>query len=262
MRLLEYVERTRTKVITAERAKTMLNGDYSDSYKSKTIIYRGLDSNENFLYINAGSRLHEPRTSANTENYYTWIIDSSSRWDIFPKRSKSIICSTDKYSAATYGTLYQVYPRNNSEIGVCPSTDMWDSFKTNSNVFSLEDLNVHIDIIFKINGVLPRTIKTFNDMVDAFNIVDKKRISDIPTKYPSPTRVYDELSVDFYKQFLSSHKKLYYFLEDFLDPKKNNFTLKKAGDVIPDDREIWTSSPSVLVRVAKDGSVEHALAKA
>ena len=54
-------------------------------------LYRGYKSSQKYLHIDSNK---SERKSANTSNHYTVLIDTFLD-DIFPLRSKSIICTND-----------------------------------------------------------------------------------------------------------------------------------------------------------------------
>lgn len=90
-------------------------------------MWRGVDNHdEPFLLIKPSTGV---RRSENTMNYYTLLIDSSPDFAQFPKRSKSLICSTNLHRAQDYGMsgVYAIFPVDGSKIGVCPGADMWDT---------------------------------------------------------------------------------------------------------------------------------------
>jgi len=75
----------------------------------------------------------EKRKSRNTANFYTLMMENLSQWRKFPKRSNSLICTTDYYKARMYGTAYRVIPIDlNAKFGVCPEEDIWESFDVDS----------------------------------------------------------------------------------------------------------------------------------
>ena len=69
------------------------------------------------------------RKSANTSNHTTLLMDNLPSWKKYPKRSQSLICSTNHTNAQSYGTLHYVYPSDKCDIGIVPTTDVWDSFQ-------------------------------------------------------------------------------------------------------------------------------------
>ena len=90
-------------------------------------MWRGVDNHdEPFLFIQPSTGV---RCSENTMNYYTLLIDSSPDFAQFPKRSKSLIGTTNLDRAQDYGHtgVYALFPVNGSRIGVCPGHDMWDT---------------------------------------------------------------------------------------------------------------------------------------
>lgn len=91
------------------------------------VIYRGTHSGSEhpyeILHGEAGERM-----SANTTNHYTVILDHVLGKRGYPKRSASIICSTDEGKAEQYGTVYRIFPFDNVVIGVCPTFDIFHTF--------------------------------------------------------------------------------------------------------------------------------------
>jgi len=65
------------------------------------------------------------RKSQNTTNHYTELMDNSPYYEGWPKRGKSLICSTSKYRAIEYGRLYAVLPFNKTKIAVASKSDIW-----------------------------------------------------------------------------------------------------------------------------------------
>lgn len=65
------------------------------------------------------------RKSENTSNHYTELMDNSPYYKGWPKRSKSLICSTSESRARQYGRLYAVLPFNGTKIAVASDFDIW-----------------------------------------------------------------------------------------------------------------------------------------
>ena len=126
------------KLLVNQLSKTlkinMLNA--IDSYAS---IYRGMNNISTYLIVDPKNF---ERVSANTSNYYTTLMDNFSEWNAYPKRAKSLICSTDSETAEQYGGfVYYVFPLElNSKFGKCSKSDIWYSFRQ-SGIYSLDDFN-------------------------------------------------------------------------------------------------------------------------
>lgn len=69
------------------------------------------------------------RTSANTSNHYTVILDHVLSPLGFPKRSASMICANwpNRKHAGGYGVQFAIIPYDGVKIGVCPHYDMWET---------------------------------------------------------------------------------------------------------------------------------------
>lgn len=73
------------------------------------------------------------RTSKNVSNYYTVLLDSNPLNSDFPERSRSLIGTTRKGSAASYtftgtskeGELLALFPFDGVKVGVVNKSDIW-----------------------------------------------------------------------------------------------------------------------------------------
>jgi hypothetical protein len=106
--------------------------------KPENRIYRGMKATSNIIMFD-GTKLN--RKSANTENFYTLLLDILPEWKHWPSRSKSLICATSEEISSDFGDIYYVIPLENQMVGICPDDDIWTSFGT---------LN---DYLFKYGGL-------------------------------------------------------------------------------------------------------------
>jgi hypothetical protein len=248
MRLNTYIAEGRSQQIPKEDAIELLKTKHSDAYKSKFPIYRGIKgSSLPFLYTNPDAG--EPRQSANTYNYYTLIMDNTPAWKNYPKRSRSLICTTDIDYSTVYGSLpYIVYPENGAKIGVCPTDDIWGSFSEfNGRVsMTLDDMNDCIRQILDVYDLHPKIV-TYGSLIRNFEFIDDEKHTNKVKQssyYKHPSRF-----EDVYVAYLESNKTFLKFMEeDVLDPKRNKFNVVKSGDDLPLGREVWVGGPCVLVR--------------
>lgn len=210
-------------------------------------------------------KIYEPsghkRHSAHTENYYTEIMDNSKYWSEYPKRSSSIVGSTDMNKAASYGTLYHVIPlEENAVFGVCPSSDIWRSFK-----FALKEL----DNLFKEDIAIPTAIPDFTHLAGLNNFLKTKfglskeadynemkkkvilndksfTLLDRDSTWNNSRFDYDKEAViklqNKWGSFLN-------YIEYLLSPKWNGFKLINYNSkvVLPSNREVWTDTACLLI---------------
>lgn len=244
MKFKKYITESRSKIIKSEdELVELLTNNCQQSlkaYKKGTKIFRGVDIEAPALFIDPKKY---KRKSANTANYYTLLIDNSPKWSKFPKRSKSIICSTSREKTFIYGDTYIVFPYDGAKIGVCPEDDFWNSFmnslQTNLRFFNneLEDLMSQASIKFFSD-------KSYKGIKDAFKAFDLY-LEQNPDKEPRFKKTW---GFKWFRDYFSKYNNIMKLIEDKLDPSKNDFKLVKAGDKITNDVEVWTDSKSILIR--------------
>jgi hypothetical protein len=119
-----------------------------ESFDKGVRIYRGLSHTES-KYRHKPQMQFGQRVSANTDNYYTLIVDHDPAWSDYPPRSASIICTNIMNVAGGYGTPYVVLPIGDPQMGICSAVDYWQSFARVKKIgggghTDLSDLNLII----------------------------------------------------------------------------------------------------------------------
>lgn len=207
-------------------------------YKQNKGIYRGIvheSQGRNIFYIDPSKR-SAPRVSANTHNYYTLWMDNSPAWQNFPKRSYSLICSTDMNIADMFGETYIIVPVVNTTIGVCPTHDLWDSFeKTGGANFSLSMLTDELHYIFTSQNIpLPAT---FDQLLTALKSINVDAI-DLDGAYSHTAA-----------KLIKDHSPIK-VMDYILNPVANNFKLAKWQTFsFPSGREVWLSAPCICLQL-------------
>jgi len=276
MRLKNYLlEDGRSQSINKEKALKMLS---SSSYKFSlkgTPMYRGLPSYKgDFLIV---SPANFERVSRNTDNYYTLLMDNLPQWREYPKRSKSIICSTSYEIAQEYSgeenSLYVVIPKVGSKIGVCSDADIWNSFAAFDSLISFNNIINHllkladkyityIDDIYDLRDLFMHYDDVVNELHGMYEELEPEElnntnISDFILNYMEDYLLfsreiykssceYETLS-KLCKHYSKGGKTLDFFAE-LLDPDENGFELEIAGNhKLPYNREVWTDGTSILI---------------
>lgn len=177
------------------------------------------------------------RKSANTSNYYTLLMDNLPSWSRYPRRSKSIVCSNDKYTAANYSygrSQYIVFPYDTCKIGICPDSDIWDSIPRIPGIRGIEEWESINSELEDIGGLSDNNWSDFKARVDS---LDKNQ------EMASTNRVIRGWA-------LSKFDTITDYLNDAMSPKKCGFRVVKPGDKIPAEgkNELWVGeADSVLV---------------
>ena len=250
----EYKENLgRGKGITMEEAIKMAP-KFSDAIESDTVITRASrTADQHEYYLIDPKKSKQKRVSYNTYNYYTLIMDNSSAWKKYPKRSESVIASMNKKCGIKYPM--RVLPKNGSRIGICSNVDLWFSFE-NSFDMNMDRVNNTLDDLF---GFTIDSIKRFDK--DLKTIKSACKIFD--TWYKNEKNVKDWFERRFSSRFglsnveelLKGYKgDLYKMIESKLNPEYNNFKVIKTSSLnsVPiygdDIREVWTDAESLMVR--------------
>ena len=248
MKLLQYLkeEKSRTKKITREEFIDALYTKCKQALNAAP-IYRGNTNPFDYGFVSPGKYT---RKSANTTNWYTFILNNSPSWSQYPKRS--LICSFDKNVAETYGggRVYRIFPTDNANIGICPAADIWMSFE-NKNIDSLENLNLDLDTIF--DQAMGKQVR--DESWDHMKYYAKQ----VPEWFKKASVTYSGKShgmktpvseaVDFLKTHKYDGSDFIKFLENLLDPETNGFTHKKISSLhqSPGNKECWLDADCYMI---------------
>jgi len=211
-----------------------------------TPIFRGVDINYKYMYTNP-KNVKDDRKSLTSINIYNILFrDVLPSWKGWPKRD--IICSTDASSTQHYGSPFRVFFKDGIKIGVCPNTDIWSCFRK-SGIISLYST---FEMMFQrlIRASLKKDvvcIKNKKEMLKILNDLDNIKRDD--NRYLALSKFFkSRRPEDIWKEWIENRDiSLKDILNKYLDPKKNGFIIKKVGDNIPNEREVWSDSECVLI---------------
>ncbi len=169
MKLAELLEAAvkpiKIKSVSVDKAISVLNEHCKDALwmlEKNRPIWRGFipaaRPSSSFSIVDLSK---SERKSQNTSNYYTILLDENpyNRAEGLPKRSKSLICSTDKKYAARYGPLYAAIPFDGVKIGCVNKKDMWD---TKVRLFRIQDTIDQYNHFFKMLRI-EQSIESFEN---------------------------------------------------------------------------------------------------
>lgn len=110
------------QVITVDEAVKLINTHCRDALKNRRQLYRGMTPDGDAFALHGEA---SKRRSANTQNYYTVVMDHFLPAFGYPKRSESIILANNLDTARGFGRVYAIFPYDGVPIGVCSSDDLW-----------------------------------------------------------------------------------------------------------------------------------------
>jgi len=201
--------------------------------KQEACIWRGVqDHDEEVILVNPAAT---PRKSANISNYYTLCIDNLPNWSAFPKRSRSMICSTNRKYASEYGQLYLVLPLNGAKIGITGERDIWDVTVKNPETCCYCDTLRHVNYWFQDVEVNDTSWNTFLASISQ-NTQGERFIQELLSQGSSRQAIISQLM------------KIY-------DPSTLGMsvsTMVDFGDAHDYDVEVWTDSKSYMIREGSD----------
>lgn len=208
--------------------------------KNRKRIYRGIPTASYNDFFFFGNTDISKRKSRNTENYYTLIMDNSPIMKEFPKRSESFICSSDASYASNFGKLTIAFPVNGTKIGICPTSDLWD---TSQKKYDKSFAN--------INELITKLFSHFNIKKNENNYQHfRTSIEELQTKLSNKSnlnKIYDLYDSEFnFIQKMIKSKDLNKFFESvYLDYEFELQTTKNFNP--PNNREMWFSGQCVFI---------------
>ena len=250
------------EIIDTKCRNTWEKFEFQTSWMSR-ITYSGRDD---FSFMDTTSM--PARMSKNTENYYTQIINKDPSWSKFPRRQ---VIATAGYRGHSAGNnIYTIFPYDGTNIGICPSTDIWVSFKLlgdNAKYVHASNFNTFISVMLNSIGksIVPKVLKKYDKSLAQFktkckefdkwyNAVDEKdKITQKITKGLNREMLVTALEFADMAWFLDniypkSSNNLYKALVKVFSP--NGFKTGKSGSVnlpVQKGSEVWFDGAAVLV---------------
>ena len=212
-------------------------------------VYRGTRLDGEYNLVDPSQR---ERKSANTYNYYTLMIDNFPEWKEFPKRSKSLICTTDKGYTFTYGVPFIVLPVDEAKFGECPDTDIWDSLRLLNKKYGFYNADQFMVILNKLFTIATKKpIETYHNLIEimqqiAHNGLIKEKI--IKELNNDENDYFSQIKIKRFVLHMMKKDNLL-TLRKILDPQTNGFQLKNLSNInYFASREVWTSDKCLLIR--------------
>jgi len=297
---LTYADDTPVQLIktimvdNSEELYHLFKTDYSQAierYRNGQIIYRGVRNYLGPYFI----KIPGLRKSNNTYNIYTRLFSGLlPSWDKYPQRNNSFICTTNLNKTRGYVEednftrgQYIVLPKNNAKIGICPFTDIWESFLnlTDYGIYRLYRLN-YLLLNF-INNVSLHNKKIFieddNSFFDMFNYNSdenikkyfqqlakhiEENIDQIIIEMNKQVKKFNHNYSEFDKMILQEMYKtknsynLLTIFDKILNPKKNGFRLTTINNFKITEkeneygREVWTDSTCLFININKQSMLK------
>jgi hypothetical protein len=173
-------------------------------------------------------------------------MDNTPEWSHFPKRSASVICSTDTDYAAEFGNVYTVLPFGDPLIGICPKEDIWHSFP------SLDALGISLETLNEIIEALYETYFEDGELDDTNWLYFTNGLKKLTRKI---LRKPQESFLDYVNEFqdlVISKKDVLTVLRELLNPQKAGFQTARLSEWKPKPlTEIWFTAPAFFINYSE-----------
>lgn len=178
------------------------------------------------------------RRSQNTSNQYTLILDNNPYMKDYPKRKKSLICTTSETTAGGFGQVYAVIPFDSvKKIASTNVGDLWNV------IIKLWDFSVSIEVWNDLWDILDLSESEWSKWEEFQNqlIKSEEFYNNVKAKVANFTRIdIDDLNFPKPKNFLDSVCRAF-------SPETLGFSLHGLRDNIKTPSETWFSGKCVLI---------------
>lgn len=219
-------------MISLDEAVSIFRQNCSNHDFEAPIVYRGIRHHKmmdgQYALVKPGEYNREGGFSNTT---YLNLIDGSEEWNDYPKRRKSIICSTSPTIARSFGEVFVVIPFDNAKFGICPSYDFQQCF----------------DAFYKIFGFRLHNINMFFDILDHDGISYDEIKNRLKNKKYYSSGTY---ATHIRNNNISGEEVFNHVLE-LISPEKNGFRIGTQSDLERGDNlgyEVWTDSNAILIK--------------
>jgi len=199
-----------------------------------SVIYRGFQNLKKEFDVMIRDPRKIRRKGTSELNYHSLYIEGNAAWKAYPDRFYSVICSSNRESAADYGSIYVIIPIGNPTIAVCPTDDLWNSFDTKTELYNfheMEDFNKEINRLLIKYQIIDKdyNITSYDDLIDKLSMLDK----------------FDT------RKELKSNKSVTSLFQNIYDPIDLNFKIikwQKYKLTNKNKKEIWFSGPYIAMK--------------
>lgn len=178
------------------------------------------------------------RKSENTSNFYTQLFDTNPENDLYPLRSKSLICTTDKEKAENYGNVSYVFPLDSVKIAVAPKADIWDieaEFPQVDFGVGIYHMNEPIEFLLDYFEITNPTYEIFEEALDNLDEASFRTLFD--EMFPA-VKDYTSDDID---DFKTIWKNLYFYENQGVD------LVNSVREIPSGSHEVWFSGDCVVL---------------
>lgn len=225
---------------TSPLYKRMMEVEYEELKK----VYRVVSNSNEYKSYNVVDPKKIERVSPNAmSNTYNLIFSNIESWSNYPKRNRSLICADIiGIKERDYGddNLMVVIPLEDSSFGVCPTYDLWQSFK------GLSSFSSFFNQLYWIIKEDMNWEKFLSRLEECDKDGSFKEIHNYMGLYLSDNKS------KVFKEWKDGKIGTMEFICSMINPKENGFSILEYDGTNLNGRalgvEVWTESKSLLIR--------------
>lgn len=250
-------------IIDVKKAVTLLNANCKDGLKAISnggLLYRGFKHKNAVMTIDT---TNGERTSRDTNNLYQVMMDTSSELKDYPKRSHSLICSTDINEAGSYGSVMVIIPFDGTELAITNCDDFLNNIIYSKWVDDV-DVDHFTDVMYVLlrNAGLPKHDQYTAKDIPTINKVLDKNATAFCENFAKQFHFQENLKKQFEKFVSENQGRVFEALCDSIFTRQTlNMRKKMFGEVLKKDVECWFAGKSIAIDVKLFAGIIHALKK-
>jgi hypothetical protein len=262
-------DKSRRRIIDRDKVVKLLKEKFTESLSAlkngnqngrflKRRLRKGGDP---YYFINP--KIRERTSSGKNSNFYNVLVSMVPSWRGYPKRTRSIICLSNRTPPSDYGhESYYVFPINGSKIVQTSTDDFWYGapylrMRTGVNIDSFDRFSRVIENLFilfpnipdkdklNVNDTTHITEGTYKDVIFKLNKYLTKELVDSVINEGKLHSASELIKHDILKNFNGDWEA---YFDSLLNPKENDIDLVTIETLKEGECECWLDSPSIMIR--------------
>lgn len=246
-------------IIDVKKAISLLNANCREGLQAIStggLLYRGFKHKSAVMTIDTSLGA---RTSRDTNNIYQVMMEVSGALRDYPKRSQSLICSTDSQEASTYGAVMVIIPFDGTELVVSNHFDFLYNDVRGKLVEIGDDIDRLTDKVYFVLRALglPKRGQYTVDDVPRFNQLIEGNLEGFIYEWNH----YFETSERVMRKFAEQNKGRVFeaLCDEICTPKSLKLKKQMFGTGVKRNVECWFSGKCVAIDIRLFAGIIHAL---
>lgn len=192
--------------------------------------------------------MRRSKTTSSNGVEYDLLLNGLRRWQPYPLRNASLVCSTSRSTASKYGPIWRVILPTAGRVTIAPRNDIWYSFERPLVALGLGGADPSL---LRLNEAIT-SARLYLGLPAACDYPDLIRLlEEIASTPPASIRTLASTTLAFVYRLQEHVGHLESWFDELLDPGPNGFVTSSTAKFVPavdlHDREVWTDSDCLLI---------------